>query len=816
MEEDEVVYRRCIGEGSGSKRSSGRGSNNLTSINFAPTLPYYGNLPGYPIIHENLAIEPATYHQAPLDNFKLGFDDTDTFLEPNNTNNNVENPEKIPFLNDNKIIPGRNAGNPEEDFFLGSDTEINDSEDQPLGDDYSEAPAHDPVYAPVSSVRLDYRETIKIHQLFQSKRELIDSLGVHAICEQKQFKTVKSTKSRFDAKCIDTNCSWHVHATRVENSDFFQLRTYNGKHTCSSTQLNPNHRQATKRVLAKFVAEVYSKSPNRAYTGKDIVADINLRYKIQITYHQAWRAKKFALELLRGTHEESFAKLPVYCHNLKIHNPGTVTYIQTDELERRVIVVDGAHLKGEYKGNMLVAVRTDGNNQILPIAFAICRSETNENWILFFQKLYESICYDPGWTNSEGPTSSPCDWLLKGEVSGSSLTNNLPPRYCPRRYGWGTLRCRAFGVGPTRVVTKKCTFLLRPGLDQLRRPGIVRSSSPIHPNHIALDNTAKADSNLRPHPLIASHKGCYHQLSCSSTGDSSPCDWLLKGEVSGSSLTNNLPPRYCPRRYGWGVRVSPTTCLRGIVQGDMVGTLRFRAFGVGPTRVVTKKCTFLLRPGLDQLRRPGIVRSSSPIHPNHIALDNTAKAGCWVRSQVRVSPTTCLRGIVQGDMVGVYWAARPYDSGPSELVQPGSFESHQQPAFAVLSKAIWLGCIGLLDLTIPGLRSWSNPGRNTIGEIHGLCVISDRNQGTANACALIFPNAKHGVCGKHVHGNVVQKRGESSKTAKIFFKATKAYTVHTFKMFYDLLRAHDFVAWKYVDDIGPEKWSRAIQVVDII
>ncbi|KAL4568034.1 hypothetical protein LXL04_023634 [Taraxacum kok-saghyz] len=28
--------------------------------------------------------------------------------------------------------------------------------------------------------------------------------------------------------------------------------------------------------------------------------------------------------------------------------------------------------------------------------------------------------------------------------------------------------------------------------------------------------------------------------------------------------------------------------------------------------------------------------------------------------------------IVQGDMVGVYWAARPYDVGPSELVQPGS------------------------------------------------------------------------------------------------------------------------------------------------
>ncbi|KAL4567823.1 hypothetical protein LXL04_023418 [Taraxacum kok-saghyz] len=46
--------------------------------------------------------------------------------------------------------------------------------------------------------------------------------------------------------------------------------------------------------------------------------------------------------------------------------------------------------------------------------------------------------------------------------------------------------------------------------------------------------------------------------------------------------------------------------------------------------------------------------------------------GISSRTRVRVSPTTCLRGIVQGDMVGVYWAARPYDAGPSELVQPGS------------------------------------------------------------------------------------------------------------------------------------------------
>ncbi|KAL4563410.1 hypothetical protein LXL04_027451 [Taraxacum kok-saghyz] len=229
-------------------------------------------------------------------------------------------------------------------------------------------------------------------------------------------------------------------------------------------------------------------------------------------------------------------------------------------------------------------------------------------------------------------------------VTNKPLSNSFPTRRFP-------LVTLILGFGGD---------VLRPGLDQLRRPGIVRSSSPIHPNHIALDNTAEAGCWVRSQVRV-SPTTCLRGIV---QGDMVGVYWAARpydvgpselGEVSGSSLTNNLPCRFKP----------------GVIWLECIGLLdlMIRAFGVGPTRVVTKKCTFLLRPGLDQLRRPGIVRSSSPIHPNHIALDNTAEAG--------------LR-----------------------------FESHQQPASAVLSKAIWLECIGLLDLTMPGLRSWSNPGHN--------------------------------------------------------------------------------------------------------
>nr|GEW54012.1 transposase, MuDR, MULE transposase domain protein [Tanacetum cinerariifolium] len=43
---------------------------------------------------------------------------------------------------------------------------------------------------------------------------------------------------------------------------------------------------------------------------------------------------------------------------------------------RPLVIIDAAYLKGQYKGTNLIAVDMDGNNQIVPIAFGICKGET--------------------------------------------------------------------------------------------------------------------------------------------------------------------------------------------------------------------------------------------------------------------------------------------------------------------------------------------------------------------------------------------------------------------------------------------------------
>ncbi|XP_025635594.1 uncharacterized protein [Arachis hypogaea] len=68
----------------------------------------------------------------------------------------------------------------------------------------------------------------------------------------------------------------------------------------------------------------------------------------------------------------------------------TIPAYQGDEVVRD-IQVDGTHLYGKYKGCLLVAVSQDGNNNIVPIAFAIVEGETSDAWHFFLSNLRQHV-----------------------------------------------------------------------------------------------------------------------------------------------------------------------------------------------------------------------------------------------------------------------------------------------------------------------------------------------------------------------------------------------------------------------------------------
>ncbi|XP_013589554.1 PREDICTED: uncharacterized protein LOC106297987 [Brassica oleracea var. oleracea] len=133
-------------------------------------------------------------------------------------------------------------------------------------------------------------------------------------------------------------------------------------------------------------------------------------HDVRISYWKAWRSREIALEYAKGYSGGSYNLLPDYLRKLSEANPGTLADIKTKykdnignmfkymflamgasimgfEYMRKVVVVDGTHLRGKYAGCLLTASAQDGNYQVFPLAIAIIDGENDNSWEWFFKKL---------------------------------------------------------------------------------------------------------------------------------------------------------------------------------------------------------------------------------------------------------------------------------------------------------------------------------------------------------------------------------------------------------------------------------------------
>ncbi|XP_030958317.1 uncharacterized protein LOC115980177 [Quercus lobata] len=108
--------------------------------------------------------------------------------------------------------------------------------------------------------------------------------------------------------------------------------------------------------------------------------------------------------------DESYVELPRFLTALSDVDPNTVTTLKCDPHVpgtcifnsmfwafgpcikgfrhcKPVISIDATHLYGKYKGKLLIAITTDGNNEVYPLAFAVIESESTETWGWFLACL---------------------------------------------------------------------------------------------------------------------------------------------------------------------------------------------------------------------------------------------------------------------------------------------------------------------------------------------------------------------------------------------------------------------------------------------
>ena len=125
---------------------------------------------------------------------------------------------------------------------------------------------------------------------------------------------------------------------------------------------------------------------------------LHAKQRHEVTMYKVWEAKQKAVKRIYRDFDELNMELPGFLMALDDANPDIGTLLECDPRVpgtcifnsafwavgscirgfrhcRRVISIDAMHLYGKYKGKLLIAMATNGNNEVYPLAFAIVKSE---------------------------------------------------------------------------------------------------------------------------------------------------------------------------------------------------------------------------------------------------------------------------------------------------------------------------------------------------------------------------------------------------------------------------------------------------------
>ncbi|KAL0873373.1 hypothetical protein Bca101_023078 [Brassica carinata] len=264
-----------------------------------------------------------------------------------------------------------------------------------------------------SGVTTNQHNELYLGMVFTNRDEFKLHMALHAIIKKFRFRNIRSAPNGMVLRCFSSNCQWRVYATKLKDSGAYEIRKLDPIHTCSVDDRSGYQSQVTHHVVGELMKARFNGSGSGPKPG-EIRQVMQGDHDVRISYWKAWRSRETALEYTKGNSRGSYNLLPDYLRKLTEANPGTLAEIETEyndrignrfkymflamsasimgfEHIRKVVVVDGTHLRGKYAGCLLTASAQDGNYQVFPLAIAIVDGENDKSWEWFFRKLQAFI-----------------------------------------------------------------------------------------------------------------------------------------------------------------------------------------------------------------------------------------------------------------------------------------------------------------------------------------------------------------------------------------------------------------------------------------
>nr|XP_016496495.1 PREDICTED: uncharacterized protein LOC107815431 [Nicotiana tabacum] len=246
---------------------------------------------------------------------------------------------------------------------------------------------------------------------FESVRQFREALTKYAVDEHVELDKYVNERTRVRVKCC-AGCPCLLFASYDSRTKAFVVTNYNPLHKCNGT--TKNKLCNSKYLVERYKDRIIYEPTIRIFKFQELVQK---ELEVYIGRTVARKTKNIVLTQIMGDHIKEFGRILDYRDKLLRTNPDSTCvvrlseethedgrkmfvafYICFDVLKkafldgcRRCIGFDGYFLKGVCKGQLLVAVCKDGNNQMLPLAWSVVKVENTFNWRWFVNLLKNDL-----------------------------------------------------------------------------------------------------------------------------------------------------------------------------------------------------------------------------------------------------------------------------------------------------------------------------------------------------------------------------------------------------------------------------------------
>ncbi|RYQ90226.1 hypothetical protein Ahy_B09g096440 isoform A [Arachis hypogaea] len=150
----------------------------------------------------------------------------------------------------------------------------------------------------------------QVGQQFQDKEEVVLSVKTYSICRGVEFKVLESDHRKYYGKCKEfgSGCVWLIRVSLRQRKEIWEVKRYNGPHTCLATSISSDHRNPYYHVMSAFFMPLIR--ADAATSIKVLQNATEAHFGFRPTYRRVWMATQKAVEQIYRDWDDSYNELP--------------------------------------------------------------------------------------------------------------------------------------------------------------------------------------------------------------------------------------------------------------------------------------------------------------------------------------------------------------------------------------------------------------------------------------------------------------------------------------------------------------------------